>query len=530
MGNATQIQRSSRVVVIGAGMGGLAAAIRLAQAGCTVTVVDAMAGPGGKMRTVPSVVGPVDAGPTVLTMRSVFDDLFALAGQRLDDHLTLIPQPILARHWWPDGSTLDLHADLEASAQAVNVFAGPKAEVQFRRFDALTARAFALFEGPVMQSPKPQIGAIVTGALRNPGLWPMLMPGMTLARSLAMQFSDPRLRQLFGRYTTYVGGSPYRTPAVLGLVWQAEARGVWAVQGGMHQLALGLERLATQVGVTFRYGVKVDKIAEHWGCVNAVFLNDGTSLQADQVVFNGDPAALTTGLLGRAAKEALPPTAAYPRSLSAQVWSFAATIKGPQGAKPLIHHNVFFGRDPRAEFLPISRGEPATDPTLYICSQDRALGPVTGPERFEIILNAPAATSPTENEDQRCRDMTLHQLDRFGLTFDPLPTSADLTTPTRFAQMFPASMGSIYGRSPEGAMAAFQRPPARTALKGLYLAGGGAHPGAGVPMAALSGKHAAEAILHDRTLASRSGQTATLGGTSTGSATTASAPSPSSGS
>ena len=123
-----------KVVVVGAGMGGLCAAIRLAAAGLSVTLVEAQGTPGGKMRTVASDAGPVDAGPTVLTLRAVFEAVFAVAGERLEDHLTLIPQPILARHWWPDGSRLDLFTDPAQSAAAIERFAGQKAAQQLKNF------------------------------------------------------------------------------------------------------------------------------------------------------------------------------------------------------------------------------------------------------------------------------------------------------------------------------------------------------------------------------------------------------------
>ena len=199
---------SEQVVVIGAGMGGLAAAIRLAVAGQQVTLFEAAAAPGGKMRTLPSDVGLVDAGPTVLTLRDVFDDLFALAGERLDDHLTLIPQPILARHWWPDGSRLDLFSDPAASAAAIEAFAGRSEANGFMRFHAATAALYTAFEAPVMRAARPDIKAIVKAPITSPSLWPALLPGVSLDRFIARYFRDPRLRQLFGRYATYVGGRP----------------------------------------------------------------------------------------------------------------------------------------------------------------------------------------------------------------------------------------------------------------------------------------------------------------------------------
>ncbi|MEI6097194.1 MAG: FAD-dependent oxidoreductase, partial [Alphaproteobacteria bacterium] len=217
-----------RVAVIGAGIGGLCAAIRLAVAGMSVTLVEAQEQPGGKMRTVPSAAGPVDAGPTVLTLRQVFDDLFQAAGERLDDHVTLISQPILARHWWMDGSRLDLFSDPEASAAAICTFAGRKAEDEFVRFNRLTSRMYNAFEAPMMCAAQPNKPGILLNVLRNPVVWRSLLPHQTLASQMTQSFTDPRLRQLFGRFATYVGGMPHLSPAVLALIWQAEARGVWA--------------------------------------------------------------------------------------------------------------------------------------------------------------------------------------------------------------------------------------------------------------------------------------------------------------
>jgi len=460
---------------------------------------------------IPSVAGAVDAGPTVLTLRDVFDDLFAACGTRLEDHVTLIPQPLLARHFWPDGSTLDLFGDTDASAAAIATFAGPREAQGFRRFHAMTARLYAAFEGPVMRSPRPDLPAILRVALRNPGLWPALLPGMTLARLLRLYFRDPRLRQLFGRYATYVGGSPTGSPAVLALIWQAEARGVWAVQGGMHGLAQALATLAEAQGVRFRYGTAVARIVWQGGRVSGVQLADKRNVPCGHVVFNGDPAALGAGLLGAGAKAALPARAFAKRSLSAWVWAFAAKADG----LPLAYHNVFFSADPGREFGPIRKGRMPEDPTLYLCAEDRANGAAPdGPERFEIIMNGPPGHPPPPEEDRLCRTRTFPQLARFGLHFDTPPDRTALTTPQTMARLFPGSGGAIYGLSPEGAMAAFHRPGAKTALSGLYLAGGGAHPGAGVPMAALSGRHAAEAILTDLASTLKSGRTDTPGGMS----------------
>lgn len=522
----------TRVIVIGAGMGGLASAIRLSHAGCDVTVLEALSGPGGKMRTVPSAAGPVDAGPTVMTMRPVFEALFDDVGASLTDYVTLHQETVLARHWWSDGSSLDLFADADASEQAVRDLAGPREAAAFAAFSAQAAQLFAAFDGPMMQNATPDLGGLTRHVLTHPGLIPAMGPLSTLARSLSKRFRDPRLQQLFGRYATYVGGSPYASPAVLALIWQAEAQGVWRVEGGMHALAEALARLATAHGADLRYDAQVTRIETQNGRTAGVHLANGERIAVDAVVFNGDPRALHLGLLGPAAVPAVPEPGVRDRSLSAFVWSFAAVPEG----RTLVHHNVFFADDPRAEFDALAAGQMPQDATLYICAEDRGAGlSPCGAERFEVIMNgAPVSVSSPnpmqddEKEFTQCQTQVFNRFAAMGLTFSERPGRHALTLPRDFADLFPGSAGSLYGRSPHGLMAAFQRPQARTRLPGLYLAGGGVHPGAGIPMATLSGRHAAEAILTDRTSTSTSRATAMHGGISTVSRTAAPVPSPSS--
>ncbi|MEM1314550.1 MAG: FAD-dependent oxidoreductase, partial [Pseudomonadota bacterium] len=240
------------------------------------------------------------------------------------------------------------------------------------------------------------------------------------------------------------------------------------------------------------------------------------------------------GLLGAAARPAAPATPRARRALSAWVWTFAGRPSG----LPLAHHSVFFSGDYAAEFQDLDRRRrPPADPTIYVCAQDRTSldapqpdGP-GAPERLLMILNAPADGDlgpPSPEEMHRCTTATFGRLAASGLTLaPPEPSPETLTTPDRFAAMFPGTGGSLYGANPHGmmhgALSPFTRPTARSKLPGLYLAGGGCHPGPGVPMAARSGRRAAAAILADLASTSRSVPAATPGGISTGSRTTASA-------
>lgn len=447
-------------------------------------------------------------------MRHVFDELFATLGARLEDHVTLIRQDTLARHFWADGSILDLTADPEINAKAIHAFAGPQAARQFERFSARTAQLFAAFDAPMMQAPEPRIGALTAHVLKTPSLIPSMAPLSTLARLLRSSFDDPRLRQLFGRYATYVGGSPTHAPAILSLIWQAEAAGVWVVEGGMHKLTQAIEATLIENNVDIQTSTHVARIDVENGHATAVHLENGATLPCDVVVHAGDPRALPTGGLGPDTAHVAMQTLKAKRSFSARVLSFAAAPKGPD----LAHHNVFFADNPVSEFHDLMDGRVPRHPSFYVCALDRGQGHSPPDlERFEIITNAPASPDTTEKDE----DLTpwLHQITQqmaqLGMRFSPTPTTQSVTTPQAFGRMFPASLGALYGQTPHGLTAALNRPTARTSIPNLYLTGGGTHPGAGVPMATLSARHAVEAILRDRTSMSLSAPTAMRGGMST---------------
>ncbi|MEL6641885.1 MAG: FAD-dependent oxidoreductase, partial [Pseudomonadota bacterium] len=258
------------VIIIGAGIGGLAAALRLAHAGCNVTVLEAHGQPGGKMRTIPSPSGPIDAGPTVLTMRPVFEDLFRAADEDLADHLTLTPLATIARHYWSDGTQLDLFADHDASVAAVAEVFGAKAAADLTRFSDRAARLFERFDAPMMQTSAPSQTALTLEVLRQPSIIRDMAPHQSLHRMLRGCFREPKLVQLFGRYATYVGGMPMAVPALLSLIWQAEATGVWAVAGGMHQLAVRIAALAKERGAQFHYGTSATRLVKQGGRVSGV--------------------------------------------------------------------------------------------------------------------------------------------------------------------------------------------------------------------------------------------------------------------
>jgi 1-hydroxycarotenoid 3,4-desaturase len=504
---------TERVVVIGAGIGGLVAAVMLAARGLDVLVVEKEAAPGGKLREVTAGTARIDAGPTVFTMRWVFEEIFAAAGASLDEHLTLTRSRVLARHAWADGSRLDLFADRAESADAIGAFAGAAEARGFEAFAARAARIWRTLEGSFIREDRPSVLDLVAkaGARDLMGISPFT----TLDRALAEHFRDPRLRQLFGRYATYCGSSPYDSPATLMLVAHVESEGVWLVEGGMHRLAVVLAALAERLGARLQYSTGVRGITRRGGRAAGVVLADGRRVEADAVICNGDSNAVATGLFGDLGA-AVKPTPPAERSLSALTWAVQTV---PEGF-PLLRHTVFFSDDYRAEFDALKRGRLPEMPTVYICAQDRAdadVAATAAPERLLCLVNAPAAGDsgkPNREEIARCAERTLHQLRRCGLTLDLDRQQTVTTGPAQFGTLFPATGGALYGPNAHGWAASFRRPGARTKLPGLYLAGGSTHPGPGVPMAALSGRMAASALMADLASTARSRPTAMSGGMS----------------
>lgn len=483
------------VVVIGAGMGGLAAAIELRAAGFEVTVVERQRSPGGKMRQIEVNGVGIDAGPTVFTMRWVFEALFEAAGTSLDERLSLSTPERLARHSWKDGSRLDLFADIDASVEAIEQFAGRHDADGYRRFAAATEEMFDTLDHSFMRRERPgPVGlAFAVGLRRLPRLV-RTRPFRSMWDELGRYFDDPRLRQLFGRYATYCGSSPFDSPATLMLIAHAERAGVWLVNGGMQRLAEALADALSGPGATIRYGEEVERIATRSGRVSGVELADGNAIAADAVVFNGDVAALAKGLLGDDVSTAVPQRPNEARSLSAVTLSLAARTRG----FPLDHHTVFFGDDYEAEFDALFReGRVPDDPTVYVCAQDRGEGRETRAgetERLFVLVNAPPLPAAGGGEGSQ---HALAQLERHGLILESASSARVVSTPADFDARFPGSDGAIYGWPTHGWSGSFRRVGSRSRCPGLYLAGGTVHPGPGVPMAAISGRLAAASVAAD---------------------------------
>jgi 1-hydroxycarotenoid 3,4-desaturase len=450
----------------------------------------------------------------------------------------------LARHAWRGGTQLDLHADRDRSAEAIAEFADRAEADRFLGFCAQAERVCRAMEEPYIRASRPNVLSLAARlGPRGLGVLASLGPMRSLWGSLSRHFRDPRLQQLFGRYATYCGSSPFEAPATLMLIAQVEMDGVWSVGGGMHALALALAKLAEERGASFIHGHEATQILVRDGraCGARIAAVDDDqrersvrSIEADAVVYNGDVAALAQGRLGPEASAAVGASrttagiAAPPRerSLSAVTWALEARTSGFE----LARHNVFFDADYASEFDDVFRqGRLPRRGTVYVCAQDRlggdaALRPCQ-PERLLCLVNAPAngdRNSPNEMEIDACEKDRWDFMASCGLKIETSGSTPVVRTgPADFEALFPATGGALYGQNSHGWMSPFKRPGASCRLPGLLLAGGSVHPGPGVPMAALSGRLAAEATMAHLDSMRQSSVAATSGGMSTPSVTTA---------
>ncbi len=489
--------RPFNTVVIGAGVGGLSAAIRLARAGQRVLVLEQNPAVGGKMSELRDAGYRWDLGPSVITMRPVLEDLFTAAGRRLEDELDLVAVDPLTRYVWPDGTVLDATRDPGRMAEQIERLE-PRDVEGYRKFLAYAARLHRV-TGPAFIYGDPVSPATL---LRVPPRdWLAVDGWRTMDQAIRGFVTSPKLRQLLGRFATYVGASPFRAPATLNVIADVELTGgVWYPRGGVYAIARALERLARDLGVEIRTHAPVDAIDVVDGRAAGVHLGD-VVIPAQAVLANVDVATVYERLLPKRWRR----QAAFEPSVSGFV-----LLLGVRGQSPgLVHHNLYFNSDYRAEFDDLfRRGIPSQDPTIYVTITSRA-DPEDAPpgrENWFVLVNAPPL-GPQWNwsTEAGCyRDRVLEILAERGLDVRERIEVEHCLTPIDLERQTGARRGALYGMSSNGMLSAFRRPPNRARdIRGLFFAGGTAHPGGGVPMVMLSGAAAARGILRDAARSTR---------------------------
>jgi phytoene desaturase len=483
-----------RVIVVGAGIGGLSAAIRLAASGARVTIFEAHARPGGKAGI--EVVDGVafDTGPSLMTMPHVFEDLFAVAGTRLHDELRLTAPDPAFRYLWPDGARFDVHHQADATLDAARASFGANASLELEGFLAHTRRIWEAAEPHFVAGPSPSLGSIVRLGLAGMLAMTRIDALRSMRGAIVSLVTEPHLRDVLLRYATYNGSDPRVAPATLNCIaWVELGLGGWGVEGGMFAPSQALVRVAERLGVEVCCSARVARIERSGHAVTGVALDDGRLEQADAVVVNADAAHLHHALLGGEGQA--------PRLAPSTSGLTAVYRAAPEARR--VAHTVIFPERYEAEFEDMfDRGIVPRQPTVYLCDQHLAHGRARWPDAHPVfaMINAPAEPADGETDPAvwAASEEAMRQRAVEAGMLHAADTAVWRRSPTDLARQYPHTRGAIYGAASNDRFAAFRRPRNTVAgFSGLFAATGSAHPGGGVPLCALSGARAAvEAARH----------------------------------
>lgn len=490
---------SEHIVIVGAGPGGLSAAIHLASSGRRVTVLEKNETVGGKMNAVCEMGYRWDTGPTVITLPHILADLFASANRRVQDYLTLVPIDPLTRYVYPDGATLDINSSL---AQTVsNIEALDAQDVAgYLRFLAYAARMYRITAPVILYGDPPSLQRVLSLPVKD-----MISVDLMLSMvgAIRARVRSTYLRNIFSRFATYLGASPYTARAYLNVIAHVElTAGLWYPIGGTVQIARAYRRLAEELGAEIHTGARVTQILVEDGAARGVTTADGRIVHADAVIADVDATTVYHELIPELRNTSrLKRWTTRPFSCSGFVMLLGIDQQHPQ----LMHHNIFFSPNYAAEFDAIfKRGVPPQEPTIYIAitaKTDPGHAP-PGSENWFVMCNVPPVGPGWnwERDTGRYRALVLERLAGVGLDVRGHIQVERMITPLDIERLTGAWRGALYGHSFNPPFSSFQRPHNRCPdVRRLYFAGGTTHPGGGVPLVTLSGKTAARMAIQDGT-------------------------------
>ncbi|MHC4839781.1 MAG: phytoene desaturase family protein [Planctomycetota bacterium] len=479
-----------KIAIIGGGLGGLATAVRLSASGHEVTLCEGSKTFGGKMNHWHSNGFTFDTGPSLITMPEVFRETFKAADERMEDHLELVRLDPVADYIWPDGTRFQHGTNLPHWLDVIRNL--DRRDVDgFMRFLKLGARLFEVSNETFLRrgvSQPPDWRTIK--AIRH---LPLRRAWGNYYKVVRTLFRSPYLRQMFNRYPTYVGSSPYKCPATLLVIPYLEfAFGGWFVNGGLYRIVESLVKIARSNGASMLTEAPVERISHQGGRVTSIHLVGGQRIEADAVVMNGD-ASYLPGLLGNEDAELEPSE----RSMS----GFLSLVATKKDLPSLHHHTVCFSADYEHEFKQIGEGKFPSDPTVYINApsrSDRSIVPENGETLF-IMANTPARTKLWDTgQIANAWDGVVERITGSGLPdFREDSVLVDHWTPRRIADRYTMPGGAIYGKNSHGWRNAFMRPRNQQKKRGLYLVGGSSHPGGGTPTVLMSAKIISNLIVND---------------------------------
>ena len=494
----------ANIIVIGAGMGGMACAARLASKGHSVQVLEHNETWGGKLGAVEHDGYKFDTGPSLLTLPAVYRDLFLKTGAALEDSIEIVDLETAFRYQFADGTILKIPGTgIGRCAEAIGDSLGGNSADQWRSFMRRAAQMWSVTRKPFLESELHGLKSLLALSWRLNDI-KTIAPTKTLRDMANHYLDDPRLITLVDRYATYTGSDPRQAPAALATVPYIEQMfGAYHVSGGLRELGRALFERATAIGVKFEFDCTVANIATE-PKVSGVTLADGRFISADIVVANADASNVYHHLLSSSAQQQ---TSSARKSLAKATPSLSGFVilQAMSGkTADFEHHNVFFPENYDDEFDSVfgigKKPSPVADPTIYICSPNDAKMTPAGNESWFMLINAPRH-DPANGVDWSNSELTasytnqIHSaLSKRGIETSDRIIWQQSITPAELEQNTLAPGGAIYGTSSNGMRSAFLRPENVTKIPNLYLVGGSSHPGGGLPLVGMSAEIVARHI------------------------------------
>jgi diapolycopene oxygenase len=484
------------VLIIGGGLGGLSAAISLAQKGYDVSLYEKNDHLGGKLNRLEQDGFGFDLGPSILTMPKVFEKLFTASGKRMADYVPTVKLDHQWRSFFPDGNVIDLYEDMK-DMQEKNPSLNAKDIREYQKLLAYSKKLYDTTEQSYFKGVDDKKDILkyqgVFSTLKGFDLF------STVRQAIDKRISNKQLSDMLSYFIKYVGSSPYDAPAVLNMmIYMQHDQGVWYVPGGMDNLAKGLVQLAEEVGVTIHTGQHISELRNSEGSITGAVLDDGTQLDADYYVSNMEVIPTYEQLIGG--------QEAYVRKIKKKFEPASSGLVMHLGVKKtypqLAHHNFFFAEDMKKQMDKIfHKHELPDDPVIYLVNVNKTDPDQAPPghENLKVLPHIPYIQDEpfTAEAYERFAEQTLIKLERMGLTdLRENIVTRDVWTPEDIQRVYGSDRGAIYGTlSDRKKNKGFKHPKQSEHYDNLYFVGGTVNPGGGMPMVTLSGQHVSDQIV-----------------------------------
>lgn len=479
-----------RAVVIGAGLGGLSAAITLQHKGFSTTIIEKNNHCGGKLRKESIGSASFDFGPNTITMPGIFQEVISQTGENPDDYFEFQNLPHHTTNTFSDGSGFTFSSEktrMKEELLQLDPFAADHYENYLQEVKKLHDLAQKYFLRRTFKSWKDYLSLPLAKGLLSS------RPLETLDHFHRRYFKDERVIAAFNRYATYIGSSPFTSPATFGLIGHLELNeGVYFTKGGNHQIAEGFKKLALKLGVSIYQEEEAEEILVQNGHAAHVRTNKDT-YQADAVVLNGDLLTQFPRLVNPEARPSF--TEKQVKQLEPSVSAYVI-LAAVNKRFPLNHHHVFFSADPKKEFEQIFEdGKYGSSPTIYICTSSKT-DPALSPEGDNLFILVNAPPLPDQGAaPQLEKQSVFNHLQHFGINIPEALEGSKVIDPRQIEHDYHAFRGSLYGISSNKKKNTFLRPQNKAKdIHNLYFTGGSTHPGGGSPMVTLSGLNVAGLI------------------------------------